>query len=236
MYIKLQSDYNGFGIEMNLEEVCDKGCLFFKCDECGEYIKVDVNPDKNGEEWSDGFFQTDLNEVTLLQKCPKCGGVYLARPLYELPEGVTALPGKRTVDFEVLAEKCGDEDFLNSLSCEDKALLLMQYIHFYCSEFRRHPSAESASYEQTVLFVNAILYVLDNVRMPRTVAVDLYRLAGMFKKSICLATELKSHNNKVDNEIMQRMIERSIVENTNPFVIDEQEYSKPTLNGSSIIW
>ncbi len=230
MFIGLQKDYNGFGIEMNLNEVCNTGCLYFKCDECGAYTKVDVNPYRNGEEWSDGFFQTDLNEVTLLQKCPKCGKVYLARPLYELPEGVTALQGKRTVDFEVLAEKCSDEDFRNSLSREDNALLLMQYIHFYSSEYRRYPSVDSAPYEQTVLFVNAILYVLDNVMMPRTVAADLYRMAGMFKKSISAASQPGFRKNEVDDEIMQHIIELSIKRNTLPFVIDEQKYLKLAQN------
>ena len=99
------------------------------------------------------------------------------------------------------------------------ASLFMQYVQQYNDVYRRYDKTDRrATYEQSKMFTNAILFLTAYCRIPEVQIADLYRQAGMFKKCIDYASDPTTKVNEEEREILDKTIYLAIKGDTSPFV------------------
>ena len=194
-------------------------CYMFTCPSCGgkkSVAKLFMQPGSCNvwSDWLDEEFSYRV--LSTLQRCPHCGGYYIVTH-----EGAPTEVAIATDDGKIELEEL--EKFL----CEERDLenvelanLYMQYVHMYNDCFRRNPiEGIKATYNQSKLFSDAVLFLTERCRIPQIVIADLYRQAGMFRKCMEYAADFVCRCNDEDKEILDKTRYLAIKGETEPFVM-----------------
>ena len=86
--------------------------------------------------------------------------------------------------------------------------------------FRRNPiDGIKATYNQSKLFSDAVLFLTERCRIPHIVIADLYRQAGMFRKCMEYAADNVCRCKDEEKEILDKTRYLAIKGETEPFVM-----------------
>lgn len=191
------------------------------CQHCSKEKKVKKEPYVTTEKtyWSDDRVKScDNREISYIQRCPHCGQYFFANP-----EEATVGFGSDFVDGRMdvaeLAAICSDKNLIESIEPGMKATLFMQYVHTYNDTYRRYnDDEEKAPYKQSKMFTDAVLFLTERCRIPKTVIADLYRQAGMFRKCLEYSADIANGMHGEELEILDKTRYLAIKGETAPFI------------------
>ena len=173
--------------------------------------------------WSDGKIECCNDwQISYMQRCPHCGKYF-----YIVKEDAWTGYGSDPEDDGCLeigeyASICSNKELMSSLPPEDMASLFMQYVQQYNDVYRRGALEEKrASYQESRMFTEAILFLAARCRIPGILIADLYRQAGMFRKCLEYAADIANKTNcgsPEDFETLDRTRFLAIKGDTVPFV------------------
>lgn len=204
----------------NYHSSCE--CYLFECSHCGhtKLIRKPLLLNMDRIHWSDNkIVGGNIDDISFIQRCPHCGKYYFVTVEDAVIEqGESCDDGY--MEIEELTAVCND-DFLESIAPECKASLLMQYVHTYNDKYRRNPIEEcKAPYVQSKKFTDAVLFLTSRCRIPGILIADLYRQAGMFKKSLEYAADIADRTKGKDLEVLDRTRYLAIKGDVTPFVMN----------------
>lgn len=177
--------------------------------------------------WSDGRIEACNDwQISYMQRCPHCGNYYFV-DINEAERGFGSEPlDDGRVDIEEYAAVCSDREFMESLPPEVMSYLFMQYVQQYNDTYRRASQAEEekkATYEQSRMFTEAVLFLTEFCRIPEILIADLYRQAGMFRKCLEYAADNYNRIKEEDLETLDRTRLLAIQGKTAPFIIKRED-------------
>ena len=197
----------------------------FVCSHCGHEKRVRKEPltSMSCTWWSDGKIECCNDwQISYMQRCPHCGKYF-----YIVKENAKTGYGSAPEDDGCLeigeyASICSNKELMSSLPPEDMASLFMQYVQQYNDVYRRGALEEKrASYQESRMFTEAILFLAARCRIPGILIADLYRQAGMFRKCLEYAADIANKTNcgsPEDFETLDRTRFLAIKGDTVPFV------------------
>lgn len=179
--------------------------------------------------WSDGKIEA-CNDwpISYMQRCPHCGKYYYVS-IEEAQTGFGIdIEDDGRLEIGEYAALCSDKKMMESLPIENMASLLMQYVQQYNDTYRRGAQAEEneekATYEQSKMFTDAILFLTERCRIPEILIADLYRQAGMFRKCMEYAADIVNRIKGEDLETLDRTRMLAIQGNTEPFITKKENF------------
>lgn len=166
---------------------CSEECYLCKCTHC-KGLKYIIRPQFLSKErifWSDNHVEgTDESVISCVQRCPHCGNYYYIE-LANTPKCNVKGVSSGTMRLDELETVLADSRFMRSLDNDSRAAVIMQYVHTYNNLYRRNAVMRlTASYSQARCFTEMIISLAGNCSVPKIVLADLYRQAGMFRRSM----------------------------------------------------
>lgn len=201
-----------------------------ECEHCGgkKYLKLPYTVPPDYHYWSDGMIEGNpYSYASYVQKCPHCGSFFLV-DFNSCPEVYNPPSVEDCMDVSELAALLSDKELAASIQPDYHDSLMLHYVHRYNDMYRRGLRNQGdAPYEQSRVFVNAILHLTGRRCLPMLILADLYRQAGMFYKCLEYAADMVNRiENKRDYEILDEIRYRAIKGDSAPFVTRHEYYSR----------
>ena len=194
----------------------------FTCEHCKKEKHVRKMPYSSTEciYWSDGKIES-CNDwpISYMQRCPHCGKYYYVM-VRESPTGFGEDPeDDGRLEIGEYAAICSNKELMESLHPGKMASLFMQYVQQYNDAYRRDSIDDAkASYEESKMFIDAILFLTARCKISEIMIADLYRQAGMFRKCMEYAADIANHTKGDDLEILDKTRQMAIQGETAPFI------------------
>lgn len=170
--------------------------------------------------WSDGKVECcNSPQVSFMQRCPHCSSYYYIVK-DEAQTGLGCDPeDDGCLDIGEYAALIGNGELMSAYEPGIVATLFMQYVQQYNDVYRREErSDKKASYEQSRMFTEAVLFLTAHCHIPDILISDLYRQAGMFKKSLEYSSRPTIRIEEWERETLDRIRYLAIKGETAPFI------------------
>ena len=154
-----------------------------------------------------------------MQHCPHCSSYYYIVK-DKAPTGFGSDPeDEGCLDIGKYAALIGNRELMSAYEPGIVASLFMQYVQQYNDVYRREDrTGRKASYEQSRMFTEAILFLTAHCRIPDILIADLYRQAGMFGKCLGYSSRPTIRIEEWERETLDRIRYLAIKGETAPFI------------------